>query len=512
MRNAVFLIAALIMLAGCNETDPIASTSSTASAPPTKSGLVTTPEPGYAAPSILGQPVTALNAGSAYVFLPTASDTEGAILTFSIQNMPAWAAFNTSTGELTGNPSISEIGTYKDIIISVSNGVETAALAPFSITVSQVSTGSPTSPSISGQPTTAVSAGAAYVFLPTASDTNGATLTFSIQNMPAWAAFNTSTGELTGNPSVSSVGAYAGIVISVTDGVATAALPTFSINVTAAPSPTAPSISGQPVTALTAGTEYTFLPTASAANGATLTFSIQNKPAWATFNTSTGELAGDPSASSVGTYKGIVISVSNGVETAALPTFSINVTQVSTPAPTPPSISGQPVTALNAGTAYVFLPTASTTNGAVLTFSIQNKPAWATFNTSTGELSGNPSATYVGTYNGIVISVSNGTATAALAPFSINVTQISNGSATISWLPPTTNTNGTPLSNLAGYKIYYGTSPTSLTQSAQIASPGITTYTIENLSPATWYFSLVSYNSANVESTPSAVVSFTITS
>jgi len=177
-----------------------------------------------------------------------------------------------------------------------------------------------------------------------------------------------------------------------------------------------------------------------------------------------------------------------------------------------PTISGQPVTALNAGTAYMFLPTASNANGATLTFAIQNKPSWAVFNASTGELAGTPGASDVGSYNGIQISVSNGAATSALPAFGISVTQSSTGSATLSWLPPTTNTNGTPLTNLAGYKIYYGTNSSSLNQSVQIANPGIANYAIDNLSPATWYFTVVSYNSQNIESSLSAVVSKTITS
>jgi Putative Ig domain len=178
-----------------------------------------------------------------------------------------------------------------------------------------------------------------------------------------------------------------------------------------------------------------------------------------------------------------------------------------------PTISGRPVAALNAGTAYTFLPTASNaTNGATLTFAIQNKPSWATFNASTGELAGTPGASEVGNYNGIEISVSDGAATSALPTFGISVTQSSIGSATLSWIPPTTNTNGTPLTNLAGYRIYYGTNSSSLNQSVHIANPGIASYAIDNLSPATWYFSVVSYNSANIESTLSEVVSKTITS
>ena len=94
--------------------------------------------------------------------------------------------------------------------------------------------------------------------------------------------------------------------------------------------------------------------------------------------------------------------------------------------------------------------------------------------------------------------------------FKIAVTQIANGSATLSWLAPTENTNGTPLLNLAGYRIYYGTSMTAMTQSVQIANPGIDTYVVSNLPPATWYFEVRAYTSANVESSASAVVSKTI--
>jgi hypothetical protein len=177
-----------------------------------------------------------------------------------------------------------------------------------------------------------------------------------------------------------------------------------------------------------------------------------------------------------------------------------------------PTISGQPVTALNAGTAYQFLPTASDATGAMLTFAIQNKPPWATFDTSTGELAGSPNTSDIGSYNGIVISVSDGVATSVLPAFSINVTQFSPGSATLSWIPPTANTNGTPLTNLAGYRIYYGTNASSLNHSVKIVSAGIASYAIDNLSPATWYFTVVSYNTADVESSLSAIVSKTITS
>jgi cytochrome c peroxidase len=87
-----------------------------------------------------------------------------------------------------------------------------------------------------------------------------------------------------------------------------------------------------------------------------------------------------------------------------------------------PTISGNPVTVVvKVGFSYTFIPTASDENGDNLTFSIINKPDWATFDTSTGILSGTPNA--VGNYTGIEISVSDGQLSAQLAAFYIEVVQ-----------------------------------------------------------------------------------------
>jgi hypothetical protein len=162
------------------------------------------------------------------------------------------------------------------------------------------------------------------------------------------------------------------------------------------------------------------------------------------------------------------------------------------------------------GNAYSFVPTTSNPSGAALTFNVKNAPSWATFNSATGELSGTPTAADVSTYSDITIGVSDGTTSLSLPAFQIAVTQIGNGSATLSWAAPTENTNGTALTNLGGYQIYYGTSVSAMTQTVQIANPGIDTYVVSNLSPGTWYFSIRAYTSANVEGAASAAVSKTI--
>lgn len=175
-----------------------------------------------------------------------------------------------------------------------------------------------------------------------------------------------------------------------------------------------------------------------------------------------------------------------------------------------PTISGTPPASVLEGETYDFRPSASDPDGDRLTFSVSNKPTWASFDSATGRLYGTPGAGTSGSYSNIVISVSDGKAQASLSGYTLTVQQVGTGSATLSWNPPTQNTDGSPLTDLAGYKIYYGKSSTNLDKVVTIASAGITRYVVDNLTSATWYFSMTSYNSTGVESSRSTAVSKTI--
>jgi hypothetical protein len=360
-------------------------------------------------------------------------------------------------------------------------------------------------PSISGTPATTATVGSQYAFQPTGTDPDNNTLTYSIANRPSWATFNTGTGRLSGTPTSSNAGTFGNILISVSDGQFSASLPAFSIAVSTNRPPV---ISGTPTTSVAPGSGYSFQPTASDPDGNSLTFSITNRPAWATFNTSTGRLSGTPSSSHVGTTSNIVIAVSDGKATAQLPAFSITVGSGTTNRA--PVISGTPPTSVMQNTAYSFQPTASDADGDPLTFSITNAPSWATFSTTTGRLSGTPSASNVGTFNNISIRVSDGKTTTSLATFNITVLAVSNGSATLSWTPPTTNTNGTALTNLAGYRVYWGTSAGSYSNSVTLNNAGLTSYVVSSLAPGTYYFAVTALNSSGVESAKSNSGSKTI--
>lgn len=272
-----------------------------------------------------------------------------------------------------------------------------------------------------------------------------------------------------------------------------------------------PTISGTPAKSDVAGNAYSFTPTASGPRGYKLTFSISGKPRWASFNTATGRLAGTPTTSNVGRFANIAIGVSDGVARASLAPFTITVSAPSAPANTPPTISGTAPTAATVGSAYSFTPTARDTDGDALSFSVQNLPSWATFSIATGTVAGTPAAANVGSFSNIVISVSDGSTSASLAPFSITVTQpATSGTATLTWTAPVSNTNGSALTDLAGYDIYYGSSPSAMSTVIQVANAGATSYTVSNLASGTWYFSVSAYTTSGLDSALSNTGSKTI--
>lgn len=88
-----------------------------------------------------------------------------------------------------------------------------------------------TPPKISGTPPTEVTVGNTYLFQPTATDAESTRLRFTVSNKPAWATFSGSTGKLSGAPQAGSVGTYANIKISVSDGRNTTSLAPFTITV-----------------------------------------------------------------------------------------------------------------------------------------------------------------------------------------------------------------------------------------------------------------------------------------
>ncbi len=168
-------------------------------------------------------------------------------------------------------------------------------------------------------------------------------------------------------------------------------------------------------------------------------------------------------------------------------------------------ITGTPATGVVAGQNYSFTPVVAYPASATARFSLFNAPVWAAFDPATGKLTGTPAT--AGSYAGILITVSIGNAMAALAPFTITVQSPAQGSVTLAWAAPALNTDGSLISNLAGYYVYYGSAANALTQSINISDPKATSYVIQSLPAGVYFFQVNAYNSAGIESQGSNLVS-----
>lgn len=106
---------------------------------------------------------------------------------------------------------------------------------------------------------------------------------------------------------------------------------------------------------------------------------------------------------------------------------------------------------------------------------------------------------------------STGTSTTSTAAQSASSSPtVADKNIALTWTAPTTNTNGSALTNLAGYTVYYGSSPTALNQSVNVADAGATQFIVRGLAPGTWYFAVAAYTNNGLQSSYSKVVSETI--
>ncbi|MDO8342729.1 MAG: DUF4347 domain-containing protein [Cellvibrio sp.] len=175
-------------------------------------------------------------APTAFALVLDATDNEDDTLIWSLTGPAQHGSATVSdTGSISYTPTANYNGS-DSLVVQVSDGENIASIT-VNITIEPVND----LPVISGTPALTVDQDVAYSFTPSASDVDTAdVLTFSIINKPTWASFNTTTGALTGTPANADAGISGGIVISVSDGTASAALPAFDIEVIATIDPLQP--------------------------------------------------------------------------------------------------------------------------------------------------------------------------------------------------------------------------------------------------------------------------------
>ena len=82
------------------------------------------------------------------------------------------------------------------------------------------------------------------------------------------------------------------------------------------------------------------------------------------------------------------------------------------------------------------------------------------------------------------------------------------GTFALAWAGPTTNTDGSPLTDLAGYKVHYGTVSGSYANTVDVGTASACS--VNSLSPGTYYISVTAYNKEGAESGYSNEVTKTI--
>ena len=174
------------------------------------------------------------------------------------------------------------------------------------------------------------------------------------------------------------------------------------------------------------------------------------------------------------------------------------------------AIKGKPAEAAIQDNQYDFRPHVTNPTDAALVFSIHGKPKWATFRKHNGRLTGTPSQAEVGMESRVRISVTDGARTVRLPEFTITVVAYGPRQLTLSWQPPTENEDGTPLTDLAGHRIYWGTVEGEFPNVIDVENEGLSTYVVDNLVPNTYHFATTAYNMQGLESALSNVATATV--
>jgi len=188
-------------------------------------------------------------------------------------------------------------------------------------------------------------------------------------------------------------------------------------------------------------------------------------------------------------------------------------TQAAAPAPTAapasnlaPTISLDKSAYARVGENYELQPKAQDADGDALTFTAVNLPPWASLNAKTGRITGTPGESDIGEYESITIAVADAAHKSVSPAFSITVLGPPTGVAALQWEAPPSKMDGSPLDNLAGYRIVYGREQDNLNRSIFLGRADQTNYEVGGLEEGVWYFSIIAVNANGLEGPASTTI------
>jgi uncharacterized protein with beta-barrel porin domain len=315
--------------------------------------------------------------GQPFSFTITASN---APTSFAAPGLPAGLMLNTTTGAITGTPTVS--GMF-NIPVTATNFTGTSGTQMLAINIGLAT------PVITSPLVAAATSGSPFSYTITASNLPA---TFNATGLPSGLAIDTATGAITGTPVVVMAGAVP-VTITATNAAGTG-MATLTLNI----SLNAPTITSANTASGTVGSAFSFNITGT---DFPTSYSATGLPPGLMLNTGTGAITGTPTLQ--GAYM-VTVNATNGAGTSANQTLTITIILL------PPVVTagGTISVTITSPVSYQIAATNSPTS-----YAATGLPAGVTINTTTGLISGTPTA--VGTSN-VTISATNaaGTGTASL--------------------------------------------------------------------------------------------------
>ncbi|MEH1791306.1 putative Ig domain-containing protein, partial [Nostoc sp.] len=353
-------------------------------------------------PVFTSTPRTSTRTQNPYIYNLQATDPDNDPLTFSLVNAPAGMTLN--QGVLVWQPTASQFGN-NSVSVQVSDGQGGTTTQNWTIQVSNQLSNLP--PTITSTPSTVTSLGRTYIYKPTAIDSDGDRLTWSLVSdtvpPPQGMVIDEQTGTIVWQPTANQIGDTT-VSVQATDIYGAYNVQEFTIHVNGINSP--PKFVSTPITTAGVGQGYSYQALATDPENDALIFTLGSKPSGMTI-TKDGLIQWTPTANQVGKYDIQVIATDNqGASTNQTYTLIAGTTPVNHP----PVISSTPVFLAAVGHTYNYQVAATDADNNPITYQLLSAPDGMTIDANTGLLTW--ATPVAGSYQ-VVVGADDGTDGAA---------------------------------------------------------------------------------------------------
>jgi len=441
---------------------------------------------------------TLMQSKAATAFTPVTGGGGTGTLSYSVSpTLPTGLSMASGTGTISGAPSVSSTSTTYAVMVTDANGATATATFSLTVTGSVVAT--------QAIPSTILTRNhAATAFTPITGSGGTGALSYSVSpNLPAGLSMASSTGTISGTPTAtSSATTY---TVTVTDTTNTTATATFGLAVNTAVTATQAIAS----TSLTQNHATSFTPVIGAGGTGSLSYSVSpTLPSGLSMASSTGAITGTPTAASSATSYTVTVTDTNGATATASFSLTVNAAITATQA-----IASTTLTQNHTTTPFV--PVTGAGGTGTLNYSVSpTLPAGLSYSTTTGAITGNPTATSTATT--YTVTVTDANSATATATFSLTVNSAVAATQAVTSTTLTQNhaaTAFTPVTGSGGTSpLSYSVSPTlpgGLSYSTTTgAITGIPTATV---TATTYTVTVTDANSATATATFSLTVNLAVT-